>query len=57
MRLEIPISKGKKQSRVPLRPTSSVHQTKVTGENNAQQPPKVAIKTKINNKTMIEVIT
>jgi len=25
-----------------------VHQTKVTGENNAQQPPKVAIKTKIN---------
>ena len=35
-------SKGEKKSRVPLRPTSSVHQTKVTGEKNGQQPANLA---------------
>jgi hypothetical protein len=33
---------GEKISTVPLCPTSSVHQTKLTGEKNYQQPPKDA---------------
>jgi len=45
---EFPKGPREGNSRVPLRPTwkytwYSVHQTKVTGETNAQQPPKVAI--------------